>query len=167
VRSGKFSKEELRRTVLENENNFSVVKDAMLATEGNVSAITSMHDPTEGGIAGALHEMADASGRGFRIYKDKIPVAEMTLRICDFFRLDVLTLIASGALLATVRPDCVATLLNKYKAAGLPADDIGLVVEDGSERNIVIGNSQTPLTRPLQDSLWDALKNTKNFGVNE
>ena len=37
-----------------------------------------MHDITEGGLLGDLFEMAMASNKGFRIYKDKIPVFDIT-----------------------------------------------------------------------------------------
>jgi hydrogenase expression/formation protein HypE len=44
--------------------------------------VTAMHDPTEGGLSGGLHEICDASNVGFEIYKDAIPIDESTKIIC-------------------------------------------------------------------------------------
>jgi hydrogenase maturation factor len=74
----------------------SVVADARRAVE--VGA-TAMHDPTEGGVIGALWEMAEASGTGFRVYVERIPVRPATRAICAALGVDPLRLIASGALL--------------------------------------------------------------------
>ncbi|PVX26194.1 MAG: hydrogenase, partial [Candidatus Bathyarchaeum sp.] len=54
----------------------SVVKDALTAFRtGGVSA---MHDPTEGGVAGGLHELADAAKVGFNVYEENILVPDET-----------------------------------------------------------------------------------------
>ncbi|MEM3594859.1 MAG: AIR synthase-related protein, partial [Candidatus Jordarchaeaceae archaeon] len=52
--------------------------------------VTSMHDPTEGGLIGGLVEMAEASNVGFRIEEELIPVAEETRDICSLLRIDPL-----------------------------------------------------------------------------
>lgn len=73
----------------------SVVEDALTANEIGVHA---MHDPTEGGVANGLHEMADAAGLGFRVYGgERIPIREETIKICEFYNLNPpLALISSG-----------------------------------------------------------------------
>lgn len=51
----------------------SVVSDARIAlASAPEGAVSSMHDPTEGGLAGALHEVADAAGKGFEIDESKV-----------------------------------------------------------------------------------------------
>jgi hydrogenase maturation factor len=69
-----------------------------------------MHDPTEGGIATALHEMALLAGMTLRIDPTAIGVVEETRIICEALRLDTLGLLASGALLAIMSPDAAAKL---------------------------------------------------------
>ncbi|MCJ7431611.1 AIR synthase family protein, partial [Candidatus Bathyarchaeota archaeon] len=63
-------------------DEISVVKDAITAFK--TGAVHAMHDPTEGGVAGGIHEMADASHLGFRVHKKKIPVRPETTEICNF-----------------------------------------------------------------------------------
>ncbi|MEM2144986.1 MAG: AIR synthase family protein, partial [Candidatus Jordarchaeaceae archaeon] len=74
--------------------SLSVVKEALTVNETGV--VTSMHDPTEGGLLGGLVELAEASNVGFRLEEELIPVAEETLEICSTLGVDPLCLISSG-----------------------------------------------------------------------
>jgi len=56
-------------------NKISILEEGKIGREFGVN---SMHDITEGGLLGDLFEMAMASNKGFRIYKDKIPVFDIT-----------------------------------------------------------------------------------------
>jgi hydrogenase maturation factor len=103
----------------------SVVAAARLA---RAHGATALHDPTEGGIATGLREMAAASDCGLRVDREAIYIFPETRALCDHFGLDPLGLIASGALLAAVPADHVASLLAACAAAGLPASDIGVVM---------------------------------------
>jgi hydrogenase maturation factor len=102
----------------------SVVGDAVIAARHRVSA---MHDPTEGGIRAALHEMASASRVRFDVDLDRIPVLAPTAAICRHYGIDPLGLIASGALLATVAAPRAAGLLRAWARHGIPARVIGAV----------------------------------------
>ena len=61
-----------------------------------------MHDPTEGGLATALHEVARAAGVGLLVRAEAVPVFAETQAICNHYHLDPMGLIASGALLIIV-----------------------------------------------------------------
>ncbi len=81
----------------------SVVKDAQVALQAG--GVTAMHDPTEGGVATALWEMAQACQKTFLIDPARIPIPPLSARICQIFDLNPLGTIASGALLLTVNPE--------------------------------------------------------------
>ena len=68
-----------------------------------LGGVTALHDPTEGGLATGLAELALAAEVGLEI--EAIPVLPETQEVCQALRLDPLGLIASGALLMSVRPD--------------------------------------------------------------
>jgi hydrogenase expression/formation protein HypE len=106
----------------------SVVPEARVAAE---LGATAMHDPTEGGIVGAAWEMAEASGSGFRIEVDKIPVREATRAICDALNADPLRLIASGALLIAC-PDA-SLMVRRLDEQGIPATEIGSITASGRQ----------------------------------
>jgi hydrogenase maturation factor len=89
----------------------------------------ALHDPTEGGLATGLHEVADAAGLGVAADADAIMVLPETEALCRHYGLDPLGLIASGALLAVTAPSDTDAALRALAAAGIPAARIGRLVE--------------------------------------
>src|SRR5207245_344 len=79
----------------------SVVPEARAACAA--ARVHAMHDPTEGGLATACWELAQAAGVGLRVDRERVPVLAEGRRLCEAFGLDPLGTIASGALLLTVR----------------------------------------------------------------
>jgi len=134
----------------------SVVKDAITAFRtGGVSA---MHDPTEGGVAGGLHELADAANVGFNVYEEKILVPEETRKICAHFDVDPLQLISSGSLLVIAEKEKTDEILDNLSRNCVQASVIGEVTEQVSGRNLVTKTGKkTELVRPVNDHLWKAL----------
>lgn len=108
-----------------------------------------MHDPTEGGIATALHEMAAAAHATLRIDLAAISALSETLAVCDALGLDRLGLLASGALLAILPEEAAASLANDR---GLPGVRIIGEVEQGPGRVILEAEDQ-PLPMFERDEL--------------
>jgi hydrogenase expression/formation protein HypE len=109
------------------EPGISVVRDAAIATaSGKVHA---MHDPTEGGLATGLLELAVAAGVGLEVEESAIPVLPETEALCTQLGLDPLGLIASGALLLAVAPEDADAVLSALEGSGIAAARIGQVVE--------------------------------------
>jgi len=135
----------------------SIVKEALIAfSTGGVSA---MHDPTEGGVAGGLHEMADAAKVGFRIYEDKIPISEETKELCAHFEIDPLQLISSGTLLIVAKKEKTAEIVTKLLQNNISAQVIGEITEPRLGRTSVARNGEKKeLVRPVSDHLWIALE---------
>lgn len=123
----------------------SVVRGALsLSREGSVS---SMHDPTEGGVLGGLYEMAEASGCGFRVYEDEIPVSRATLALCRAMSIDPLRLISSGALIASTRH-----LSKRVRRLGLRV--IGRVTPRREGRLLITRRGVRRIDEPVEDELW-------------
>lgn len=110
----------------------SVLPAARLAMASG--AIHAMHDPTEGGVVTALHEMAEAAGAGLRIDRGSVPVLPECAAMCRALGLDPLGLLASGALLIAVEPRAAAAVCDSLRAAGIPAARIGEVAAAGAGR---------------------------------
>lgn len=89
--------------------------------------VSGLHDVTEGGLATAVRELADAGGCGLRLFADRIPFFEETLQICSLMGIDPMGLIGSGSLLICCRPEAAETLCRKLAAAGIRVTDIGEV----------------------------------------
>jgi len=92
--------------------------------------IRGLHDPTEGGIATALSELAAATGLGIEVDGDAIPVLPETQALCTALDLDPLGLIASGALLAVVAADDGAKAVAALRDAGIPGARIGTLTRE-------------------------------------
>jgi hydrogenase expression/formation protein HypE len=129
----------------------SVVKEGIIA--GQFGA-TSMHDVTEGGVLGAIWEVAEASGVGAEIFKEKIPIEQETLKICDYFDINPLKLISSGCMLITCENG--EGLVNRLIDNGIKAAIIGVITEDSS-KTLRHGQVIEEILQPGSDELYKAV----------
>lgn len=138
--------------LVENAKNFdkflSVLPEAATAIKSGVSA---MHDVTEGGIFGALWEMAEASGVGLEIDLKKIPVKQETIEVCEFFGINPYELISSGSMLMAA-PDG-NTLVRELEKQGIHAAVVGKAVA-GNDRVLINEDERRFLEPPKTDELY-------------
>jgi hydrogenase expression/formation protein HypE len=127
----------------------SVVPDAAVLRE----RATAMHDPTEGGVAAGLLEVARASGVRLEVDRTAVPIREETTALCDAAGVDPLRIFGSGALLATVPDAEVEECLAALEDAGLEAAVIGTVRGlDGGEPELFLDGES--ITEPIEDDLY-------------
>lgn len=126
----------------------SVVKEAAQAVKSGVSA---MHDVTEGGIYGALWELAEASGVGLEIDLKNIPIRQETVEICEFFDLNPYCLISSGCMLMAAENG--NDLVRSLEKIGISAAVIGKAVK-GNDRVVVNDDERRFLEPPKSDELY-------------
>jgi hydrogenase maturation factor len=119
-----------RASRLLHEPGISVVPDCQAATA--VAGVTALHDPTEGGLATAVREIAAPAGLGAMLNGDRIPVLPESVAICAALGLDPLGLLASGSLLLAASPDFAADVRVAIGAAGIQVAEIGVLTEDQS-----------------------------------
>ena len=132
----------------------SVVTDARVA--GDVAGVHSMHDPTEGGLATGLLELATAAGVGLTVNIDRVPVLPECQAFCRALGLDPLGLIGSGALLATMAPQDVPPLIEALAAEGIPASEIGRITpaEEGIKLQTGEGVRDLPVFERDELARW-------------
>lgn len=116
----------------------SVVKAAISAAK--TGFVHSMHDPTEGGLATGIHELALSSNLGAIINYELIPMYEEGIEICRTFNLDPLGLITSGTLLLTTSEKNEGKITKKLKRIGIETTKIGKLVDKSLGVKIKIGN---------------------------
>ncbi len=126
----------------------SVLPEAATAVKSGVSA---MHDVTEGGIFGALWEMAESAGVGLEIDLKKIPIRQETVEVCEFFDVNPYELISSGSMLMAAADG--NGLVRALEAEGIHAMCIGKVTQ-GNDRVIVSGEERRFLEPPKTDELY-------------
>lgn len=128
-------------------DKLSVIREGKIAGKFGVN---SMHDITEGGLLGALWEVAKASRVGFKVYKDKLPVSGVTKKVVKVFDIDVLRFISSGSMLICCKDG--GTLLKKLQESDVNAFIIGSIT---SENGIIVDNgTEEEVMPPECDELF-------------
>jgi hydrogenase expression/formation protein HypE len=133
----------------------SLVAAALAAEPG---AITAMKDPTRGGVASALHEMAEKGRVGIVVDEAAVPVRTEVRGIAELVGVDPLLVANEGKAVMAVRPDAVARVLDALRAhpRGREAAVIGrctddrpgmVVLETGFGRRLVVEPEGEPMPR--------------------
>ncbi|MBI5099187.1 MAG: hydrogenase expression/formation protein [Nitrospirae bacterium] len=129
----------------------SILREAQIAR--HCGEIHSMHDPTEGGLATGLYEVAKAADVGLVIYEDMIPVIEECKVLCNHYGLNPLGIIASGSLLITLGPNDTEHVISSLNNEGIPASRIGKIVFKEEGIKIKKGDQIKDLTRFKRDEI--------------
>jgi len=107
--------------------------------------LSAAHDPTEGGVATGIHEIAARSGVGVTVDWQRLPLREETVLLCGHFGLDPLGLLSSGVFLFTLEAEQALKACRKLEALGIPASVLGtinsrrgkvLISKDGKLRDL-------------------------------
>jgi hydrogenase expression/formation protein HypE len=128
------------------EPGISVVEAALLATRLGAKAL---HDPTEGGLVGGLHEMASAGGLAIRVGRGSMLWFDPGLAVCEALGADPWATLASGTLLAAFAAERAGDALAAFAAEGHAAARIG-TVEFGTG---VYGEDGVPIPWAEQDEV--------------
>jgi hydrogenase maturation factor len=134
----------------------SILPEAEIACE--LATVHAMHDPTEGGIATALVELAEAAGVGLRIDRDRVMVLPEGRTLCEAFGLDPLGTIASGALLMTLDPAEAGIVIHALARESIDCHFIGQVVEREHGVTLVDGTRTWPMPVFAQDEITRLFK---------
>ncbi len=129
----------------------SVVRAAQVATQ--TATVHAMHDPTEGGLATGLWELAIAADVGLEIDGQAVPIYPETQRLCDLLGLNPWGLIASGSLLLTVAAADAERVCKALHEAGIEAAVIGRVTPPAEGVRLRRGGDVTPLPTFARDEL--------------
>jgi hydrogenase expression/formation protein HypE len=108
----------------------------MLASSHNIHCL---RDPTRGGLATTLNEIAEQSSVSIRIYEEKIPVREAVSSACEMLGLDPLYVANEGKLVAAVSPGDAEKILERMKKHqyGRDAAIIGEIMEENPGRVVM------------------------------
>ena len=133
----------------------TVVPEARVAAAYGLRdrGVTAMHDATEGGVVGALAELAAASEVGLRVDLGAVPVRPEVRAVCQHVGIDPYRAISEGTLLATVRPGHADGFLAALGQAGIDAAVVGEVTAPDAGTRLVSGE---PLEHPGLDPFWAA-----------
>ncbi len=138
----------------------SVLPEARIAANG----VSAMHDISEGGVFGALWELAESSGVGLEIDLKRIPIRQETVEICNFFDINPYQLISGGSLLMAARDG--NSLVRCLETKGIPAAVIGKAMP-GNDRVVVNDGERRFLERPGPDEIRRMMIGKENSNERE
>jgi hydrogenase maturation factor len=133
----------------------SVVLDASIVLQAG--GVTALHDPTEGGLATGVRELALAAGCGATIDRDAIPILPETATIAEHLGLDPLGLLASGSLLMAVDSAAVTSVVAAGTAAELPITPIGEITDTPNRLTMRAGDTERELPIYTSDEVTRVL----------
>jgi len=133
----------------------SVLDEARMARE--IDGMHALHDPTEGGLNAALHELARAANVGLEVDLELIPLPTEAKLLCDHFGLDILSIISSGALLACGAEDACQQFVIDCHRQKIAAEVIGRVVAPERGLNYRERRKRIPIPRPQRDEILRVL----------
>lgn len=136
----------------EYDRMMSVIPEAAIAVKSNVSA---MHDITEGGVFGALWELAESAGVGLTVDLKKLPIKQATVEICNYYDINPYELMSSGSMLMAV--DNGHDLVRALELEQIHAAVVGKVT-DSNDKIVINGEETRFLEPPKTDELYKALQ---------
>jgi hydrogenase maturation factor len=121
---------DLVATAQERLDEARCVRDA--ATAAAAGPVTAMHDATEGGLQGALCEMAGSAGVRLDVDRTAVPMRPGVAEVCDYLDVDPWTVTTAGTLVVGVADGGGGEVVSALEARGTPAAVVGRVaVGDG------------------------------------
>jgi len=129
----------------------SCVKEAMLLAE--IEGVHAMHDATEGGLAAALNEMAEASSVGFNVEWEKLLIPEEVDVLREFYQLsdaELLSMSSTGTVLAAVSPESRDEVEDVLRRNGVEASFVGSFTKK-MNRVLVKNGKETTFPREADD----------------
>ncbi|HZO61624.1 MAG TPA: AIR synthase-related protein [Gaiellaceae bacterium] len=126
----------------------SVVAEAMAVLDAG--GVTALHDPTEGGLATGVRELALAAGCGATVDREAVPVLPETATIAEALGIDPLGMLASGSLLVAAAPAATERLVSAGERAGFALTPIGALTDRAGRFTLRVAGEEQPL--PVYDS---------------
>lgn len=137
----------------------SSLKDALTAVSVENHGVTAMHDVTEGGVLGAIYELAIASNNGVNIYSDKLPKNEMANQVLKAFDLDERFCIGAGAMVICCKPNNVKQLLDLMHQNSIECSVVGEVTPLSEGIQLIENDISSAMPYFEKDPYWLAYTN--------
>jgi len=142
----------------------SSLKDALIAAKSKDSGVTAMHDVTEGGVLGAIYELAIASGNGAEIFNKKLPIGEVQLAICDLFSLDPRYCIGAGSMIITCKKEKASEIISRLEMNHIQCSEVGTITDKSSGIKLIENEKASDLQYFEEDPYWKAFFNAYKNG---
>jgi len=142
----------------ENFYRTSSLPEALLAREvlEPNRELKAMHDVTEGGVLGAILEMAQASGCGVCINDESLPLGEAQRQITALFGIDPRFCVGAGSMVMAVKKGKEEAVLQHLHSSQIPAAVVGEFTPKENGHIIIENGVENPLSFDGRDPYWEA-----------
>lgn len=138
--------------------NTSSLQDGLIAArlQSGKRNITAMHDVTEGGVLGAIYEMATAANCGVEIAIEKIIVGDVQQSICTLFEINSHFVVGAGSMIIAARADTAADVVQRLKENNIHSAIVGKFTAPENGKWMIGNATKTKLVHPGIDAYWNA-----------
>lgn len=158
---------EVYEMACENFYRTSSLPDALAAAEvlQRNTELKAMHDVTEGGVLGAICELAGASGCGFIIDDDQLPKGEASYQITRLFGIDHRYCIGAGSMIMVVKQGKEQELTSHLRSRGIPASVVGKMTEAERGFRMIAKDEEVQISFDGNDPYWGAFFKAVKSGL--
>jgi hydrogenase expression/formation protein HypE len=131
---------EFESTILSDTTNVNFLTNKLLDKFGD--KVHLFRDPTRGGVASVLSEIANDIGSGITIYEDKLPLEKQVAAACEILGLDPLYVANEGVFIAIVDADIADEVISVMSndENGKNSICIGEITEDHPNKVVMYNN---------------------------
>lgn len=136
----------------------SSLKHAICAVGENqeFSDVTALHDVTEGGVIGAIYEMAVASGNGAIIRNHHLPIAEVQASVCGVFDLDPRYCIGAGSMIIACEKEASNEVIARLAKNDIACVEVGELCSKEQGITLLENQESKTLSYTETDPYWEA-----------
>ena len=134
----------------------SSLKEALTVMKTSAGNITAMHDVTEGGVLGAIYEMAVASNNGATVNNEELPVGHLQKEVCEIFSLDPRFCIGAGSMIIACKAGSENEIIESLEKENIPCSRVGEFTEPSKGINLVCENQVSRMKYYETDPYWAA-----------
>jgi hydrogenase maturation factor len=144
----------------------SSLDDALTAVGKNHEHkdITAMHDVTEGGVIGAIYELATASNNGALIYNNKVPIGNLQKEVCRLFSLDPRYCIGAGSMIITCKKASASDVINRLAKENIACTEVGEIMEKHKGIKLITNETANDVLYNENDPYWEAFFKAHKLG---
>ncbi|CAM3772355.1 AIR synthase-related protein [Mucilaginibacter galii] len=144
----------------------SSLPDALIASGAHEPhhEVTGMHDVTEGGVLGAVYEMAIASGNGVLVDNKLLPKGNAQESICKLFGIDSRFCVGAGSMVMAAKPEAAPNVLQRLQQNNIKGTVIGEFTSKEQGYKLIDEDVEVDLPYYSTDPYWAAFFNAYKEG---
>lgn len=144
----------------------SSLQDALCAagTTHKFKDINAMHDVTEGGVLGAIYELAEASGKGALLNYSLIPIGNTAAAVAGLFGIDPRFCVGAGSMIITCAAEKAKNVIHRLSQKQILCTEVGHVTSKEDGIQLLKSETTSPLAYPETDPYWEAYYNALTAG---